>query len=326
MRRFIFFGSWMGILAFLASPGPAHSAGKAEYPTKAVNIVVPFPPGQSPDLIARALSEGAKGVFPQPFVVLNRPGGAGTIGIAEVVMAKADGYTVGLSPIAPLIVQPQLTADLPYQRPDDYRPVMKIGSVPMVFSVLADSPWKSIRDVIDYATANPGKMRVGSSGLGSIPHMDLELFKEKAGVDLTHVPFPGSAAYIPALLGGHIEAISDSLPPVLDQVRAGKIRVLATFEGKRNRILPDVPTFKELGFDVTFGVYHSVFVPKGTPDPVVKALGDALKKSMNSEPFRKFVESSNYVVDYQDGAVLKKQLDADYDRMGPIITKLGLKK
>jgi tripartite-type tricarboxylate transporter receptor subunit TctC len=326
MRRFIRFGSIVALLVLLGSPGPGNSAGKADYPTKAVNIVVPFPPGQSPDLIARALSEGAKGVFPQPFVVVNRPGGAGTIGIAEVVMAKADGYTVGLSPIAPLIVQPQITSDLPYKRPDDYRPVMKIGSVPMVFSVLADSPWKSIKDVIDYAKANPGKMRVGSSGLGSIPHMDLELFKEKAGVDLTHVPFPGSAAYIPALLGGHIEAISDSLPPVLDQVRAGKIRVLATFEEKRNRILPDVPTFKELGFDVTFGVYHSVFVPKGTPDSVVKALGDALKKSMDTEPFRKFVESSNYVVDYQDGAVLKKQLDADYDRMGPIITKLGLKK
>lgn len=326
MRRFILFVSLMGVLASLASFLPAHSAGKADYPTKAVNIVVPFPPGQSPDLIARALSEGAKGAFPQPLVVVNRPGGAGTIGIAEVVMAKADGYTVGLSPIAPLIVQPQLTSDLPYKRPDDYRPVMKIGSVPMVLSVLADSPWKSIRDVIDYAKANPGKMRVGSSGLGSIPHMDLELFKEKAGIDLTHVPFPGSAAYIPALLGGHIEAISDSLPPVLDQVRAGKIRVLATFEDRRNRILPDVPTFKELGFDVTLGVYHSVFVPKGTPDSAVKALADALRKSMDSEPFKKFVESSNYVVDFQDGAALKKQLEADYDRMGPIITKLGLKK
>jgi tripartite-type tricarboxylate transporter receptor subunit TctC len=326
MRRFILFGSLSALLVLLGSPWPGNSAGKVDYPTKAVNIVVPFPPGQSPDLIARALSEGAKGAFPQPFVVVNRPGGAGTLGIAEVVMARADGYTVGLSPIAPLIVQPQITSDLPYKRPDDYRPVMKIGSVPMVFSVLADSPWKSIKDVIDFAKANPGKMRVGSSGLGSIPHMDLELFKEKAGIDLTHVPFPGSAAYIPALLGGHIEAISDSLPPILDQVRAGKIRVLATFEEKRNSILPDVPTFKELGFDVTLGVYHSVFVPKGTPDPVVKALADALRKSMDSEPFKKFVESSNYVVDFQDGAALKKQLEADYDRMGPIITKLGLKK
>lgn len=326
MRRFIRFGSIVALLVLLGSPGPGNSAGKADYPTKAVNIVVPFPPGQSPDLIARALSEGAKGAFPQPFVVVNRPGGAGTLGIAEVVMARADGYTVGLSPIAPLIVQPQITSDLPYKRPDDYRPVMKIGSVPMVFSVLADSPWKSIKDVIDYAKANPGKMRVGSSGLGSIPHMDLEIFKEKAAVELTHVPFPGSAAYIPALLGGHIEAISDSLPPILDQVRAGKVRVLATFEEKRNSILPDVPTFKELGFDVTLGVYHSVFVPKGTPDAVVQTLGEGLKKAMDTEAFRKFVESSNYVVDYQDGAALKKQLEADYDKMGPIITKLGLKK
>lgn len=326
MRRFTCSVILALLLCALSSPQPGFSAGKADYPTKPVNIVVPFPPGQSPDLIARALSEGAKGSFPQPIVIVNRPGGAGTIGIAEVVMARPDGYTVGLSPIAPMIVQPQLTSDLPYKRPDDYRPVMKTGSVPMVLSVTADSPWKSIQDLIAYAKANPGKMRVGSSGLGSIPHMDLELFKEQAGVDLTHVPFPGSAAYIPALLGGHIEAIADSLPPVLDQVRAGKIRVLATFEEKRNGILPDVPTFKELGFDITLGVYHSVFVPKATPDAVVQALGDALKKAMDTEPFRKFVESNNYVVDYQDGAALKKQLDADYDKMGPIITKLGLKK
>lgn len=326
MRRFILFGSLMAILFLLASPWPGTCAGKADYPTKAVNIVVPFPPGQTPDLIARALTEGAKGSFPQPFVVVNRPGGAGTLGIAEVVMARPDGYTVGLSPIAPLTVQPQLTSDLPYKRPDDYRPVMKTGVVPMVFSVLADSPWKSIKDVIAYAKANPGTMRVGSSGLGSIPHMNLEMFKDKAGVSLTHVPFPGSAAYLPALLGGHIEAISDSLPPILDQVRAGKVRVLGTFEEKRNSILPDVPTFKELGFDISMEVFHSVFVPKGTPDPVVQILGDGLKKAMDTEAFRKFVQSSNYVVDYRDGAALKKQLDAHYELMGTMIQKLNLKK
>ena len=290
-----------------------------------MNIVVPFPPGQAPDLVARALSEGAKGIFPQPFVIINRPGGAGTLGIAEVVTSRPDGYTVGLTPVAPLTVQPQLS-ELPYKGPDSYRPVMKTGVVPMVLSVLADSPWKSIKDVIEYAKANPGKMRVGSSGLGSIPHMNLEVFKEKAGISLTHVPFPGSAAYIPALLGGHIEAISDSLPPILDQVRAGKVRVLGTFEEKRNSILPDVPTFKELGYDITLGVFHSVFVPKNTPDTVVKILGEALKKAMDTEPFRKFVQSSNYVVDYQDGAALKKQLEAHYDLMGTMIPKLDLKK
>ncbi|MEW6667700.1 MAG: tripartite tricarboxylate transporter substrate binding protein [Thermodesulfobacteriota bacterium] len=324
MRRFIRFGSLIVTLFILASPWPGYGAEK--YPTKAVNVVVPFPPGQTPDLIARALAEGAKGAFPQPFVIVNRPGGAGTLGVAEVVMARADGYTLRLSPIAPLIVQPQITSDLPYRRPGDYRPVMKTGNVPMVFAVRADSPWKSIQDVIDYAKANPGKMRVGSSGLGSIPHMDLEIFKEKAGVDITHVPFTGAAAHIPALLGGHIEGIADSLPPMLDQVRAGKLRVLGTFEEKRNTILPDVPTFRERGFDVTLGVYHSVIAPKGTPDSVIRTVAEGLKKAMDSEAFKKFVRSSNYVVDYLDGAALKKLLEADYEKMGPIITKLNLKK
>ena len=311
----------------MGSPGPGNSAGKADYPTKAVNIVVPFPPGQSPDLIARALSEGAKGAFPQPFVVVNRPGGAGTIGIAEVVMARADGYTVGLSPIAPLIVQPQITSDLPYKRPDDYRPVMKIGSVPMVFSVLADSPWKSIKDVIDYAKANPGKMRVGSSGLGSIPHMDLELFKEKAGVDLTHVPVPGVGRLHPRAAGrahrGDLGfAAAGARPGARGQDPGARHLRGETQPHPAGRAAPS----RSSGSTSRSGSTTRYSCPKGTPDAVVKALGDALKKSMDTEPFRKFVESSNYVVDYQDGAVLKKQLDADYDRMGPIITKLGLKK
>ena len=306
----------------LGSPGTGNSAGKADYPTRAVNIVVPFPPGQSPDLIARALSEGAKGAFPQPFVVLNRPGGAGTIGIAEVVMAKPTGTPWGCADLAADRAATDHVRP-PYKRPDDYRPVMKIGSVPWSSPCSWIPRWKSIKDVIDYAKANPGKMRVGS--------MDWARFRTWTWNSSRKRPASTSRT-----------SRSRGRPPTSPRCWAGTSGDLgfaatgvgsgARGEDPRARHLRGETQPHSAGRADLQGARVRRHVrgvplgirPQGTPD-----WGQGPRRRVQEihghGAVRKFVESSNYVVDYQDGAVLKKQLDADYDRMGPIITKLGLK-
>ncbi len=157
-------------------------------------------------------------------------------------------------------------------------------------------------------------------------HEFVGVVEEAAQVKSRIVTFSGDGPSWQAALAGHVEASANNLSIVFPQVKAGKLRALAIMADKRSPYLPDVPTFKELGYEITLGVFHSVFVPKNTPDNVVKILGDALRKAMDTEPFRKFVQSSNYVVDYQDGAALKKQLEAHYNLMGTMIQKLNLKK
>lgn len=176
----------------------------------------------------------------------------------------------------------------PLQTPEDYRPVIKTGGHPVVFCVRADARWRTMAELLEQVRASPGAVRVGSAGVGTIPHIDLEALKEKAGVSLTHVPFAGAGEYISALLGGHIEAVVGLPVEVIPHVRANRMRALAIFSTKRNPL--GVPIFPELGYDITAGVYHFVVAPKATPDWVVQIIHDALKKAIESDTFKKFAD------------------------------------
>ncbi len=305
---------WLALGAS-AVTGPA-------YPIKPVAVVVGWPAGQAIDLVARALVEAARPHFPA--YVVNRPGGAGTIGAAEVVLAKPDGYTIGMTAVAVMTVQPHLT-DLPYRTPEDYQSVIKIGGHAVVFAVRADAHWRSISEVLEHARANPGTVRVGSAGVGTIPHIDLEALKEKAGVNLTHVPFAGAGEYITAVLGGHIEAVVALPVEVIPHVRAGRLKVLAIFSAKRNPLFPGVPILPELGYDITAGVYHFIIAPKKTPDRVVKVIHDAFKRAIETETFRKFADDNSYLIDYMGPGELKRQLERDYAFFGDMVRKLKLR-
>ena len=186
----------IGIISF----SPATTA--AAYPEKPVTFFCGFPAGGAMDMTARAITEAAKKYFPKPMAVVNRPGAAGTIGAAEIIQAKPDGYTIGITAVAVLTIQPHRTK-LPFGAPEDYTPIIKLNNLPICFAVRKDAPWKNMKEVIEYARANPGKLRVGHPGLGTILHLDLELLKGMAKVDMTAVPFAGGAESVPALLGGH---------------------------------------------------------------------------------------------------------------------------
>ena len=312
-------------VAYCFQPAAFAAPPNVSYPSKPVNFIVPAPPGGSIDIEARQIAEAIKPFFPQPLVVFNRPGGgAGSVGTAEIAMAKPDGYTIGIVLSAALTVQPLLTK-LPYMTTSDYTPINNAINLLFLFAVNADSPWKTMKDALDYAKANPGKITVGTPGIGSVSHFDLELLKEMAGVDMTHVPQSGDATSVTALLGGHLSASIAAPGSLLAQLQAGKLRALGTFSEKRSPMYPDLPTFKEMGYDITLGGFHSIIAPKGTPDAIVQILDAAFKKVWESEAFKKYAANTSLTLIYQGPADLKKRIDTELAISADMVKKLNLK-
>ena len=315
---------WIAIAVVVLSSLALASPVTGQYPERPVTLIAPFPAGGAVDIVARGLAEAVKKHLPKPVAVVNRPGAAGTIGISEVVQAKPDGYTLGLGAVAILTVQPHLTA-LPYRTPDDYLAVMKLVTLQVVVFVRSDSPWKTAQELLEHARANPGKVKVGVPGIGTILHLDLEHLKLLAKVDLTVVPFEGPQQ-IPALLGGHVDMAMAHPAPVLPHVKAGKIRVIGVFQEKRNPLFPDAPTFKELGYDITLGVYYPLIVPKGTPKPVVQTLHDAFKKALAEPSFVELMKKSDIDIEYQGPEAITRELWTSFEQNGKLVEYLGLKK
>jgi len=182
--------------------GPA----AAEYPERALTIIVAYPAGGMVDIVARPVAESMKKKFPRGVAVLNRPGGGGSVGMAEAAQAKPDGYTVILAPVSTLVIHPQIN-DLPYKTPDDYEPIMNTISFHALLVVREDAPWKNAQEFIGAAKAGPGRLRVASPGEGTSSHLNLEQLMARANVKMTHVPFSGWGETSPALLGGHVDAV-----------------------------------------------------------------------------------------------------------------------
>ncbi len=322
-------GTIMGSLAifsfFMAGDLPA-----AEYPQKPVQILVGFTAGGSADLSARALAEAAKPFFPKTFAVVNRPGGGSVLATSELIKAAPDGYTLGLLDISALSVSPHLRSDLPYKPGvEDVRPIISCTIGHLAFAGKADAPWKTMNELIEYAKANPGKIRVGHAGLGSTSHLHLMSLKV-AGVPLTDVPFQGAAPSITALLGGHIEGVVMSVTPFLPHVRAGKLRYLGYFGDERDSTVPelkDVPTLKELGYNViTEGTPYFIAAPKGTPQRILDTLHDTFVKAEKSDFYRKFCLENMFIIELKGAAELKKDIESAYTFYGDFLTRAGMKE
>jgi len=314
----------MFLLGVFVLVGSAEAQAPA-YPRKAIKLICAVSAGAAADLTARALTEGVKPYLPQPVGVVNKPGGAGSLGTAEVVQAPPDGYTIGQGYGPAVCLQPYLNKDLPYKGPVDIQAVVSMGTAPIVIASKSDAPWKTLKEMVAYAKANPGKIRGGSAGIGSISHIMLEELKRAAGVDITHVPFAGSAPSIPALLGGHIEISLANPTPFLPHVQSGAMRALGVFEDKRIGVFPDTPTVKELGYAVhNLGSYYFIFAPKGTPKNAVQILYDAFLKAEKTDAYQKWCKDNGMLLDYQGQDDLKKILDNDYAFYGDLI-KRGVK-
>ena len=246
-------------------------ASAIDYPTRAVRVVVGFPAGGSADIVARIVAQALTERTGQSFYVDNKPGAGSNLGAETVVRSDPDGYTLMAESVSNAI-NPTLYKKLNYDQQKDLVPVASIDVVPNVMDVNLDVPAKTIPEFIAYAKANPGKITMGSGGIGSSPHVAGELFKMMTGVDMLHVPYRGVAPATTDLLGGRIQVLFDTLPAAIANIRAGKIRALAVTSKKRSEALPDLPAINEFVPGYEADSFHGISAPKGTPRDIVEKL------------------------------------------------------
>ncbi|TMJ01581.1 MAG: tripartite tricarboxylate transporter substrate binding protein [Alphaproteobacteria bacterium] len=264
----------------LAAAAPAHAQS---YPSKPVTIVIGYTPGAVSDLTARTIADGLQQAWGQTFIVDNRPGSGGNIGAALVARAVPDGYTLMVGTDAQMASNVHLYKHVGFDPVKDFAPVAFAGANIICLAVNAELPIKTVADVIDYAKKNPGKLNYGSSGTGSPHHLAGELLRQKAGIDIAHIPYKGGGAAVNDLLGGHIGMAFLSLSAAVPHMNTGKIRIVAMVEKTRYAALPDIPTIGETvpGFEMSSWI--GIFAPAGTPADIVAKLNDGIARVLTAE-------------------------------------------
>lgn len=298
-------------------------ASAQDFPTKPVTVTVTFAPGGTLDVSTRILAATAEKFLGQPVIIANVGGGGGSVALAQVAKKKADGYEITSCTSTGLIRIPQLR-EVPYTV-DDFIPVMHYAAVESGVVVKSDSPYKTFKDLVEYAKQNPGKVTYATSGAGSPMHMAMEFVAMKESIKWTHVPQTGGAPGLTAVLGGHVTAMSDSTE-WLPHVKEGSLRLLATHGEKRMKNFPNVPTFRDLGYDFINETVFMIAAPKGTPAPVIKKLDESFHKAMDDPKFIETIANIEFAVSYRNSADTKKYLDDAAARFADMIKKLGIQK
>jgi len=297
-----------GLAAAFALP-----AAQAAYPERPVRIVVGFSAGGSTDVVARILAKELSEELGQSFVVENKPGGGSNIAASEVARAKPDGYTLLMVAVTSAINE-TLYRNLDFSLVKDFAPVALGVKVPNVLVVNPSVPAKTVKELVDYAKANPGKLAFASSGSGTSIHMAGELFKIQAGVDAMHVPYKGSAPAITDLIGGQVHFMFDNMPSAWPHVQAGKLRALAVTTSERSKSAPDLPTMAESGFkDFDVSSWFGLIAPAGTPADVVDKLNAAVQKALDKpEVQKRFTDLGavwQHTTPAEFGAFIKSEVD-----------------
>jgi tripartite-type tricarboxylate transporter receptor subunit TctC len=311
----------VGIVALVASVFAAPAI--AAFPEKPVTVICPWTAGGGTDVLLRALSKSAEKFLGQTINVVNQTGGAGAIGHNAIRTARPDGYTVGMITFELNSLPPQGLVPFTWK---DFDPIMRINSDPAALTVRADAPYSTVRGFMDYAKAHPGEITIGNSAPGSVWHIAAGLAAEKTGVNVKHVPFDGAQPAVTALVGGHIKAVAVSVAEVRGQVQAGNLKILGVMSADRDKIFPDVPTFKEQGVDVQFYTWRGLGLPKGVPAAAKAKIVDAYKKAFDTPEFKEFAAKASLNLAYQDGAEFSKFLDQNYKDVEAVMKSLGLAK
>jgi tripartite-type tricarboxylate transporter receptor subunit TctC len=309
------------LLAVLALPVPAQET----YPAKPITMVVPFPPGGVADIVARPLAEVMGRTLGVPVVIENKAGAGGGIGMGFVAKAKPDGYTVllALSSISILPEADKVVGRAPMYLFNQFVPIARFTADPTVLAVRADSAWKTVADFVADARNRPGAISYGSSGNYGTMHVPMEMFAASAGVKMLHVPYTGAGPAVVGLLGGNIDAVSSGPSTVVQQVKAGKLRVLASWGDKRLAALPDVPTLTEAGFPVVFTQWTALFTPAGTPEPAIAKLRDAARAAVTDPKFVAAMATVETPIQYLDAAEMQRFWDADNQKLGEAVRRIG---
>jgi tripartite-type tricarboxylate transporter receptor subunit TctC len=295
------------------------------YPSRPITMIVPFPPGGVADIVGRPLANIMHNALKQPVVVVNRTGAGGAVGMAAVAKSGPDGYTIlmGLSSISIFPVSDRINGKAPAYEMSDFAPIALVSADPTVLVVRADGPYKTLKEFVDAAKAKPGKINYSSSGVYGTLHVAMEIFANAAGIKLFHVPYQGGGPAVTALLSGQVEASAQGPAAVIGQVRGGKMRALASWGSERLKLLPEIPTFKELGYDAEFYIWSGVFAPAATPQPVLAKLRDAVRSAANSAEFKDAMEKVQTPVAYLDAPEFQKYWERDAARLKTALEKIG---
>ena len=305
---------------------PLAAVAQDAYPSRPISLVAPFPPGGVADQTARPVAAAMEKVLKNPVGVVNKTGAAGAVGMQYVATSKPDGYTLLLA-LSSISIIPE--ADKIFDRPpaftvDQFAPIALISADPTILVVPADKPWKTAKEFIEDAKKRPGQISYSSSGIYGTLHMAMELLSHAAGIKMRHIPTQGAGPALTAILGGHVDALASGPSVVLPHIKAGKLRALAGWGDKRVAALPDVPTFKELGYpDVEFYIWAGVFAPKGTPEPILARLRETLKTAVADPDFKNAMDKLETPIAFKQGAEFQKFFDADAKRLADGVKKVG---
>jgi tripartite-type tricarboxylate transporter receptor subunit TctC len=294
------------------------------YPSHPVKLIVPFPPGSTPDIVGRTLAAKLQDAFAQPFVVENHTGAGGNIGTAEVAKAPADGYTLLIGINGPVATNKYLYKSLAYDPDKDLAPISLLASAPQMLVVTPTLPVESFRAFIDYARANPGRISYGSVGSGSASHLTMELLKSEAKIDVVHVPYRGFPPAVTDMLGGNMQAMFAIIPGVLPHVRAGKMKALAVTALKRSPLAPDVPSVAELGYPQLESLaWIGLLAPAGTPSDVLQRLSAETMRRMQAADARDLLGKQGFDVVAGTPADFQRWIRTEGEKWSRVIRASG---
>jgi len=299
--------------------------GADEYPSRPITLIVQFSAGTTTDIIARRVGEEVGKSLGQPIVCVNKPGGGGTIGVAEMIRSKPDGYTIGCINMPALAIIPHMQP-IPYDPLKDVAHVCVIQPYEYALYVKGDAPWNSLKDFVEYAQKNPGKVIYGSVGIGTTNHLILVRLAQEHNLVMKHVPYKGDGEIIPAMLGGHVHVASGSPAAVVPQVKAGKLKLLVVTSKDRWVYLPQVPTLLESGYKFYQSSYFSLGVPAPTPEPIRKKLEEKFRNVLQDPAINKEVEEKlSAKLGYMSGAEYAKYIQEQHVFYKDFLKQHGIK-
>ncbi len=321
-RRSFVIGSAASAAALITRPSIAQDT----YPSHAITIINPFPPGGAVDVVSRPFAAALEPLIKQPVVVETKAGAAGQVGAQVAANAKPDGYTLlaHLPSISGFEAVDKLFGRTPKFTRADFIPIARLTEGPMVLVVNDQQPYKDVKELVDDSKKNPDKLIFSSSGLYGALHLPAALFMKAAGIKMRHLPTNGGGPALTAILGNNSQVLVSSIAAASTQMKAGKLRALACFSPKRAASLPNVPTLKELGYDVEFSIWVGLFAPKGTPAAVIAKLGAETKKIATSDHFKTMMTNLGDEVGYLDQAAFAKFWDKDAKQVEAAVQSIGL--
>ena len=315
-------GAWVSAAMLAAAAGQAGAQG---YPNKPVQLQVPFAPGGTTDIVARAISDSLGRALGQPVIVINKAGGGGVIGANETAKAPPDGYQLGMATVSTTAANPAINAKIPYNPLTDFTPIINVAATPNVIAVHPGFPAKDYKGFIAELKKSPGKYSFASSGTGSIAHLQMELYKNLSGTFITHIPYRGSGPALTDTVAGNVPMIFDNLPSALPFIRDKRLIPIVVAAPQRLKELPDVPTFKEVGLEpVNRLAYYGIYGPKGLPKEVVDKVNAGVRKALEDPATKKRIEDTGSLIVANTPEEFAAQIKAEFEVYKQVVVKQKL--